>query len=128
MELFFLKTSIVQTSKMNFKSIVIILISLTQALLFTQQVEAYCIYNKTNTKYVNLRQTSYHTTAPLLSLVNTIRVIKLKYVNNLICRLFLKSHVGPDSRECCPYTTTDCSSSKTKEEVLVMSVSIVIFE
>lgn len=65
-----------ETSKMNLKSTIIILVFLMQMLLFTQQVKAYCIYNKTNKKYVGLRQTSYHTTAPLLSLVNTIRVYK----------------------------------------------------
>ncbi|KAL7328774.1 hypothetical protein PS15p_206991 [Mucor circinelloides] len=71
-------------------------------LLLAQQINAYCIYNKTNKRFLDLHQTSYHTRASLLSL--------------------FRKHVGPASHECCPYTSPDCSMSGTKDEVVVITI------
>ncbi|KAK4518924.1 uncharacterized protein ATC70_009151 [Mucor velutinosus] len=83
------------------KAIVILLI-LMQIVLFMQQLDAYCIYNKTNKRFLDLHQTSYHTKAPLLSL--------------------FQKHVAPESRECCPYTSPDCSMSGAKDEIVVVTI------
>ncbi|KAL0141977.1 hypothetical protein V8B55DRAFT_1328091 [Mucor lusitanicus] len=83
------------------KTIAILLILMHMALLVLQS-DAYCIYNKTNKRFIDVHQTSYHTKAPLLSL--------------------FRKHVAPESSECCPYTSPDCSMSGTRDEVVVMII------
>ncbi|GAN07712.1 hypothetical protein MAM1_0172d07214 [Mucor ambiguus] len=78
------------------------LLILVQMVALMQHTGAYCIYNKTNKRFLDLHQTSYHTKAPLLSL--------------------FQKHVAPESRECCPYTTPDCAMSGTKDEVVVVTI------